>query len=91
MTEEERIDRMAELWVAKGGDVEGLDYMWSRLRRSVQDRLHRLPDTWKTPSPQYPHAKLEMWVEDLLLVVFGLAFVATFITLIILCSTKGGC
>ena len=46
------------------------------------DRLFRLPDTWKTPSPQYPLGKFDAWFENLFFAAFGLVFLVALIALL---------
>ena len=37
MTDRERIDLMAELWIAMGGDADGLDWCWQKIKKAVRD------------------------------------------------------
>lgn len=36
MSDEQLIDEMATLWVENGGDVEGIDWCWMRLKEAVE-------------------------------------------------------
>jgi hypothetical protein len=39
MSDEQLINEMAELWVANGGDAEGIAFNWQRIQQAVQDKM----------------------------------------------------
>ena len=41
MSDDELITTIAELWVIKGGDAEGLDWCYQRIREKVEE-LYKL-------------------------------------------------
>ena len=44
MTDAEMIDRIAEQWIAYGGDAEGLSYCWARIKQAIERKLEERND-----------------------------------------------
>lgn len=39
MSDEQLINEMADLWIANGGDAEGIAFNWQRIQQAVQDKM----------------------------------------------------
>ena len=42
MNDSEFIKNIAELWVEQGGDAEGLDFVYAKLRSAIKERIEEL-------------------------------------------------